>query len=107
MIVVTYKRSEYSVSIRGHAGSNEPGRDLVCAAVSILTYTLSGAIDRMLTDNLASSGVIQIDPGDTDISCNPNDNYKDKASIIMDSICRGFVLLSDNYPQYIQTIIDD
>ena len=43
MIVVTYEKSRESCSLRveGHAGYAARGSDIVCAAASILFYTLA------------------------------------------------------------------
>lgn len=42
MITINYKRNR-SVSVEGHAGAAPAGQDLVCAAVSALTYCLDAA----------------------------------------------------------------
>ena len=41
MTEITYNHQEKKVTIKGHAQSGEYGNDLVCAAVSALTYTLA------------------------------------------------------------------
>lgn len=47
MIVVSIERSpRYIVQIRGHAGYAEVGKDIVCAAVSTLSYFLCSFVDR-------------------------------------------------------------
>lgn len=45
-VELTLKNDHYaSVKITGHAYSAEPGRDLVCAAVSTLALTLADAVE--------------------------------------------------------------
>ena len=41
MIDVTYDRKRLILKVKGHAHSGEAGHDLVCAAASILVYTLA------------------------------------------------------------------
>ena len=43
MIEITYTKSkdEFTLDMTGHAGSNEPGKDLVCCAVSTLFFNVS------------------------------------------------------------------
>ena len=41
MISVLYDRKNLDLMVQGHAGYAEPGKDIVCSAVSILTSTLA------------------------------------------------------------------
>lgn len=34
------------LTVRGHAGYGEPGKDIVCAAVSALVYALAGVLQE-------------------------------------------------------------
>ena len=47
-VEVTKKNDHYSgAKITGHAYSDEPGKDLVCAAVSTLAQTLVNAVESI------------------------------------------------------------
>ena len=46
MISVHYDRKKLDLTVQGHAGYAEPGKDIVCAAVSILTSTLAYILNR-------------------------------------------------------------
>ncbi len=50
MIRITVKRNEHieSIEVKGHANSNEYGRDLVCAIVSGITTGLANALYEMV-----------------------------------------------------------
>ena len=65
----------------GHAGAGEPGRDIVCAALSILMYSLvaSGAEGRV------ESGEAELLLPDRDVDV---------------ALC-GFRLLAESYPEYV------
>ena len=43
MINITFKPNTYELEITGHAGHDVKGKDIVCAAVSTLFYTLGQA----------------------------------------------------------------
>ena len=44
MTRIVYKPAKPSLRMEGHAGGGEPGRDPVCAALSMLMYTLLAAL---------------------------------------------------------------
>jgi len=41
MIKAVYDRKENKITVEGHAYSGEPGHDLICAAASVLIYTIA------------------------------------------------------------------
>ncbi|MCR5230567.1 MAG: ribosomal-processing cysteine protease Prp [Solobacterium sp.] len=43
-----------TLSVSGHAGSDEYGKDLVCAAVSAVVFGLANALDEMCSDAAVS-----------------------------------------------------
>ena len=48
MIEVTYYREHNRLTVKGHARSAEPGRDLICAACSILALTMAASLFALL-----------------------------------------------------------
>ena len=81
MTTVVYSPGDGLVSLRGHAGAGEKGRDPVCAALSILTYTLAAlpGAGLRLGEGWA---VVALPPGAPAAA-----------------VCRGFALLAAAYPQ--------
>ena len=79
----------HSLRIWGHAGSGEPGRDLICAAVSALTLTLAANVEGK------EKAEIILHPGNSRISCTPD------AAEVFDCICMGFDLLARRFPEYV------
>lgn len=54
------------IKISGHAGYAEPGKDIVCAAVTALTQTLIQSIENLTDDEIEyriSPGKAEIDTG--------------------------------------------
>ncbi|HJV44299.1 MAG TPA: ribosomal-processing cysteine protease Prp [Bacillota bacterium] len=52
MITIVVKRQPsgdvQSITIDGHAGFDDPGKDIVCAAVSGISFGMLNAVDRLL-----------------------------------------------------------
>ena len=101
MIQVVYHRKYNRLSVTGHAQSAEPGHDLVCASASILAYTLAASVSNMADAGQVRQPVVNMNEGDTEISCNPRHNLKATVTLVFDTVCAGFSLLSYQYPQYI------
>ena len=97
MITVRTDRCEYSVEIEGHAGyCAEKGKDIVCAAVSILYYTFCG----MLTEH--ESQLLSLEMGEGDgayrIKWCPQEGYAGIIDTIYESFLMGIRLLHEHYP---------
>ncbi len=101
MIKVVYHRKYHRVTMSGHAHSGEAGHDLVCAAASILAYTLAANMHNLVKHDQAMELVTNLNPGDTELSCVPKSKYRHVVTAILDSICVGFELLERNTPEYI------
>ena len=101
MIKVTYHRDLNRVSLEGHAQSGEVGHDLVCASASILAYTLASFVENMESSGQVRYPTIELKEGDAVISCEPPNRYKGTVTLVFDSICAGFELLSRDHPNNI------
>ena len=101
MIQAIYYRQYNRLTIEGHAHSDEPGKDLVCAGASTLAYTLAANVASMADNGQVRQPIIKNNEGDTEISCNPRHNLKNTVTLVFDSICIGFELLAHDYPEYI------
>ena len=101
MIEVVYFRSYNRLTVKGHARSAEPGRDLVCAAASTLAYTLAANVANMADNGQVREPVMNMKEGDAEISCRPRHNLKATVTLVFDTVCAGLGLLAHQYPQYI------
>ena len=82
----------------GHAGYAEAGRDIVCAAVSILTTTCVNALESV-------AGIaprVQASPGKMILSL-PQDAGHD-AQVILQAMRQGLRDLAEEYPRFFQLI---
>ena len=93
MIVVNVRQDGITVS--GHAGYAEAGKDIVCAGVTALTQTLIGSVKGL------TGGKIQyeISPGRADIY------YRDLSEagrLLVDSFFIGICQIADEFPDYVR-----
>ena len=86
--------------IAGHSGQAEAGRDIVCAAVSILGCTCVNALENVcgiipeITEN--DDGVLEFRLPEL----NPEENAK--AQILMAALKQGLSDLTEAYPQHVR-----
>lgn len=107
MIKVVYDRTIPSVTMEGHAGSGEPGNDLVCASASILAYTLATTVKDM-GEGVRHSITVDLDEErGALIACEPVENYTHSIRLMFDVICTGFDLLAQEYPDNVSFEVVD
>ena len=105
MISIVYEieaGERYSVTMEGHADGGEYGQDVVCAAASMLVYTLAENVRRLSEGGANKSTRIQLDSGLADIRIAPNNRIKEETETIFEAICAGFELLSEHYPDNVE-----
>ena len=102
MIQAIYYRKYNRLTVTGHAGSEEHGRDLVCASASMLAYTLAANVANMADNGQVREPIIKTNDGDAEISCNPRHNLKASVTLVFDSVCVGFELLAHDYPEFVK-----
>lgn len=95
-IIYNHKNENHELIIKGHAGYAEAGEDIVCAAISILTYTLVEAIDE---NTLKSPPTVVLNSGDTLIRVKPKNEKEAEICGIFSVVCAGFNILSKNFPE--------
>ena len=82
------------IEISGHAGYAEPGKDIVCAAVTALTQTLIQSIENLTDDKIEC----RISPGKAEIEYR---NLSEKSKTLVDSFFVGIRLIADEFPNYV------
>lgn len=102
MIEIMYHRGYHRITVRGHAGSAEEGKDLVCAAVSALVLTAVVNVRRMEDKGCTYSTAVTVDKGDAEIEVNPKAYFRLSIMQILDAICAGFEVLAREYPEYVR-----
>lgn len=102
MIRVTYCRKDHSLTVEGHSLSAEKGKDLVCASASILVYTLAAFIKNLKGSGIAAETIVQIEEGNTELCCKIAPAFDCTVALVFDSICAGFDILAQDYPEYVK-----
>lgn len=98
MIEIVYDRKKHRVAVRGHAQSGEKGHDLVCAAVSALTYTLAENVRQMSTvSKSVRRPIIDLNEGKATIACDAVHGMDATVTLIFDAVSIGYGLLAAQY----------
>lgn len=95
--MVEISRNPGGIKVKGHAGYAEPGKDIVCAAVSVLVCTLIESITELTEDEVTHD----IEHGNTEI------NYgiiSEQAKLLIDSFFIGMTGIAETYPEYVRVV---
>ena len=90
------------MKLTGHAGAGEHGKDIVCAAASILAYTVAQALQFQYEDGgLKKKPHLKLEPGDTIIVAKPKPERYEEALHTFFVAQVGYTLLANTYPKYV------
>ena len=94
-----------SLTVDGHAGFSEYGRDIVCASVSILAYTLGAAVlDAHSCGLLRSEPIANLSSGRARIVCVPFSEEYGRIRSYYELIVRGYEMLCARYHDNVSLI---
>lgn len=93
MIAVSVRKDKITVS--GHAGYAEAGKDIVCAGVTALTMSLVKSLNDLTEDKIE----YEISPGRVDIHCG---NLSESGMLLVDSFFIGICLIAEKYPDHVR-----
>ena len=85
------------ITITGHSGYDEPGRDVVCAGVTALCQTLVRSIESLTEDAIE----YEISPGRADIQYG---NLSESSKTLVDSFFIGTCMIADEFPDYVRIV---
>lgn len=92
----------YRLSLCGHAGYADKGKDIVCASATILAYTAAENLRRMyLSGRLKKPPNIRMREGDIFIQCIPEEDEIQMTDDVFRIICAGYELLARDYPEFV------
>lgn len=95
--------NKLTLTLKGHAGQAEVGKDIVCASASILAYTVAQFVrEAEGRGDLESPPVIKLDSGDAVISCEPTEDISTMIQNIYLFAEAGYDLLAQTYPQFVE-----
>lgn len=85
------------ITVDGHAGYAEPGKDIVCAGVTALTQMLIGSIEELTTDKFE----YDISPGRANIKY---ENLSEESKTLVDSFFIGVCMIASEFPDYVRIL---
>ena len=102
IVIKTLQRgNEFKISVQGHAGYAESGKDIVCAGVSAITCTLHEYLVRREADG----GVVELEaktePGDTEVVFYVSAKEFSSISDSVFAILSGYLLIEATYPEHV------
>lgn len=92
----------YEVKAEGHAGAGEYGRDIVCAAVSVLLQTLANEVTEAARAGLLAVGVVAHGDGWMKVEMTPTDQTQDMADAWVELVQDGINALAESYPENVE-----
>ena len=91
------------LEVKGHAGMDDKGHDIVCSAASILTYTIAQYLQFIHNrGGLQKKPRIDIKDGDALIIAKPKKEYEGEVLNAFFVAEVGYSLLAQNYPQFVE-----
>ena len=111
MIKVTIYHNEKNECVGfkayGHAGQNESGQDIVCAAASILMINTVNAIEQFTKDRFS----LVSDETDGSMECvlPAGEHPSKEAELLLKTMVQGLTAMEDDedYTQYIDIIFEE
>ncbi|HEX3029434.1 MAG TPA: ribosomal-processing cysteine protease Prp [Clostridia bacterium] len=91
----------WEFTVKGHAGFDKRGSDIVCAAVSAVAYTAIGALDDLadIKNYSEKSGFMNCS-----IPAEIPEDKKQVARIILETMSIGFIQIRDTYKKYVSVL---
>lgn len=104
MINVSYSYDKHELVISGHAGYGKKGKDIVCAAASMIFYNLCEVLQRHKDEAFKEKINIEIKKGKNgmaSVSCLPSSEYKSLIEYDFYFALIGYETLKSKYPNFI------
>jgi uncharacterized protein YsxB (DUF464 family) len=96
-VVIDYKgKGLGSLSISGHAGTNVAGKDLVCAAVSAISF---GALNAL--EDIDEDFDYEIDREEASIKLSPKGAISDHDETVLETLIIQLKTIEASYPEAI------
>ena len=102
--MITVQLSGTALTVRGHAGFSRYGSDIVCAAASMLVFTLAAAMEEA---GLQRAPEIESACGSFRIAVRPREGERALVEAVFAAIGAGYRLLAARYPEYVRVMDED
>lgn len=96
--------SNLQLEMWGHANSDEPGKDLVCCAESMLSQALVKALEDMKAEGVLHDMIWRGSQriGTLSLQAFPKDKERAEVRAVFRTAVTGFRMLANQYPQFIR-----
>lgn len=112
MTIIEFTRNDnektLTLKIDGHSGYAESGKDIICAAISILTYTLAEHLAVVYERGvIKDKPIVKLEDGSAQIECKTSDPkaYSYLLGKFM-FVMVGYELIKNTYPEYVDLKIN-
>lgn len=95
--MITIERTQKTLTVSGHAGYAERGKDIVCEAVTSQVQTLTASIKQLAHEK----PVFSLSKGFYELSLV---ELGDKSLFLVEAFMVGMRLLQDGYPEHVKVI---
>ena len=102
MVSIYLNMEKHQLMIDGHAGAAEPGKDLVCCAISILAESLSRYLEARESMGNLKYVINEVKPGKTFISTVPSEWSVKEIQGAFAMTREGLRALAEEYPENIK-----
>ena len=93
--MIAVSATDGGITLEGHAGYAEAGKDIVCAGVTALVQTLITSLEELTADQIEYS----ISPGKADIRYR---NLSEAGRLLVGSFFVGLKEIEREFPEYIR-----
>lgn len=93
--MITIQHNHGLITIQGHAGYDEPGRDIVCAAISTLSQVFVASVEELTAAKIKTSqtgGYMEI----------VIEESTERAQVLIDSFLLGCQMIAEQYPDNVR-----
>lgn len=101
MIEITYYPRFNTVYVRGHAHYAEEGKDIICAAVSAIVWTLAETVQKLVSENKAMEPKVRLGSGKAEVAVDARPDYEAEIKMIFGYICTGFEHIAQESADYV------
>lgn len=96
-----WKDDKLHMTVKGHSRSAEKGQDLICAAASMLVYTLAqDVMDH--SDEYTEPPVVEVKSGKAEITVSPKEEVFAELLHTYFVIQKGLMVLAANNPNFVK-----
>lgn len=106
--IIIYKRDGVIIGFRmkGHAGAEEKGRDLVCAALSVLSQNTWMSIEKLAGLMRDEDYTLIVDEKIPLYQLTVK-NINEKAQVLLNSFALGAKVMQNSHPKYVKLTYEE